>query len=100
VRFQQNVFERMINSGDVTISSASTQGSETFEDIPNPEDVQKTIYHQGELNQQRMMSGRPPGAPGPVASVADEIKKLDELRDSGAISPEEFDAQKKKLLDS
>ncbi|GAB3926563.1 SHOCT domain-containing protein [Mucilaginibacter myungsuensis] len=36
---------------------------------------------------------------GPVASVADEIKKLKELMDSGAITKEEFEKRKKKLLD-
>jgi len=34
----------------------------------------------------------------PPASVADEIKKLKELLDSGALTQAEFDAQKKKLL--
>ena len=34
----------------------------------------------------------------PVGSVADEIKKLKELLDSGALTQAEFDAQKKKLL--
>jgi Short C-terminal domain len=34
----------------------------------------------------------------PVPSVADEIKKLKELLDSGAITKAEYDAQKKKLL--
>jgi hypothetical protein len=33
-----------------------------------------------------------------VSSVADEIKKLKSLLDSGAITKEEYDAQKKKLL--
>jgi hypothetical protein len=34
----------------------------------------------------------------PIASVADEIKKLKGLLDSGAITKAEYDAQKKKLL--
>jgi|SRR5579871_1073227 len=39
------------------------------------------------------------GATSPQkTSVADEIKKLKELLDQGAITQEEFDAQKKKLL--
>lgn len=38
------------------------------------------------------------GSP-PVASVADEIKKLKQLMDSGAITKEEYEARKKKLLD-
>ena len=97
VRFSQNVFERMINSGDVMISSASTHGTGTFSDIRDPEEVQKTIYHQGELNQQRMMSGA--GAASPTgAGVADELVKLDKLRADGVISEEEFQSQKAKLL--
>lgn len=35
-----------------------------------------------------------------VVSVADEIRKLKELRDEGVITPEEFEEQKKKLLNS
>jgi uncharacterized membrane protein YdbT with pleckstrin-like domain len=97
VRFNQNVFERMINSGDIAISSASTSGTEVFKDIRGPEEVQKTIYHQGELNQQRMMSSGV-GDGGGSSSTADELKKLNDLRASGVISQEEFDAQKKKLL--
>lgn len=97
VRFSQNVFERMINSGDVMISSASTHGTGTFSDIRDPEEVQKTIYHQGELNQQRMMSGA--GAASPTgAGVADELAKLDKLRADGVISDEEFQSQKARLL--
>jgi hypothetical protein len=38
------------------------------------------------------------GGSAPVASVADEIKKLKSLLDSGAITQAEYDAQKKKLL--
>lgn len=33
-----------------------------------------------------------------AASAADEIKKFKELPDMGAITQEEFDAQKKRLL--
>ncbi|MCJ7831986.1 MAG: PH domain-containing protein [Actinobacteria bacterium] len=98
VRFNQNVFERMINSGDIMISSASTHGTGTFSDIRNPEEVQKTIYHQGELNQQRMMSGGRSAAAAASGSIADELAKLDKLRADGVISEEEFQSQKTKLL--
>jgi hypothetical protein len=37
-------------------------------------------------------------APASTGSVADEIKKLKALLDSGAITQKEYDAQKKKLL--
>ncbi len=34
----------------------------------------------------------------PITSVADELKKLKELLDAGVLTQEEFDAQKKKIL--
>ena len=102
VRFSQNVLERLIKAGDIILESASEAGREEFKDIWNPEQVQKTIYEQGELNQQRMMKGGHPAAtqaPAPAsASVAGELEKLAELRSTGVISEEEFQAQKKKLL--
>lgn len=36
--------------------------------------------------------------PTPVLSVADELRKLKELLDDGVLTPEEFEAQKKRLL--
>ena len=37
-------------------------------------------------------------AAGPSTSTAEEISKLAELRDQGVLSPQEFEAQKAKLL--
>jgi len=42
----------------------------------------------------------PPPPTGPALSVADELKKLGELKDSGLLSDEEFAQQKAKLLGS
>lgn len=53
VRFEQGIFDRIVGAGTLLIQSASTGGTNTFEDIRHPEDVQRTIFHQGELNQQR-----------------------------------------------
>lgn len=92
VRFQQSVFERLIGAGDLIIESAGETGRETFSDIRHPEEVQRTIYHQGELNQQRMRGGG--GAP----SVAEELARLADLRDRGVLTAAEFEAQKQRLL--
>lgn len=97
VRFHQSVFERMIGAGDLIIESAGTKGSETFEDIRKPEDVQKTIYHQGELNQQKMTRGPGPAAPS-APSTTTELQRLVELRDRGVLTEEEFQTQKKRIL--
>lgn len=94
VRFRQGVFERIIGAGDLIIESAGEHGRQVFSDIRDPEGVQKTIYHQGELNQQRMMRGAGPGAP----SVATELQRLADLRDRGVLTQEEFEEQKARIL--
>ncbi len=57
-----------------------------------------------ELERRRAVGVRAPAATGSgqpmqaVGSVADELKKLAELRDSGVLTEEQFEAQKAKLL--
>ncbi len=97
VRFHQGVFERIIGAGDLIIESAGERGSETFQDIRRPESVQKTIYHQGELNQQKMMRGAGSGSPA-APSTAGELERLASLRDRGVLTEEEFQAQKRRIL--
>src|SRR5262245_33328220 len=110
VRFHQGVLERMIGAGDLIISSASEFGRQVFGDIRNPEEVQRTIYHQGELNNQRMYQGRDqrspqpssavttPGTPPPAPSTTGELERRAELRDRGVLTESEFQIQKKKIL--
>lgn len=95
VRFNQTVFERAIGAGDLTLESPGTFGQERFSDVRHPEHVQKTIYEMNEANRQRMSGA---GAAGGSPSVADELAKLDRLRDDGVISDQEFEAQKARLL--
>lgn len=109
VRFQQSVFERIIGAGDLVISSASEFGRQVFGDIRDPEEVQRTIYHQGELNKERMYRGGSPSArpaaprpdsstPPASASTAGELERLAELRERGVLTEAEFEAQKRKIL--
>ena len=115
VRFHQGVFERLIGAGDLIISSASEFGREVFGDIRNPEQVQKTIYQQGELNKDRMYRGAPrgsgtampappasnpaaPAMPPASASTTGELERLAELRNKGVLTEDEFQAQKKRIL--
>jgi uncharacterized membrane protein YdbT with pleckstrin-like domain len=96
VRFQQGVFERVIGAGDLIIESAGERGRQVFEDIREPEHVQKTIYEQGERNQQRMLHGRSAGASAPSATT--ELERLADLRARGVLTEEEFQAQKRRIL--
>ncbi len=93
VRFHQSVFERVIGAGDLILESAGEFGRNVFSNIRNPEHVQRTIYHQGELNQQREMR---PRAAGP--SATSELERLADLRARGVLTEDEFQTQKRKIL--
>lgn len=108
VRFAQGIFERIIGAGTLIVQSASESGREEFKAIRNPEDVQKTIYHQGEMNQQRMFrpagtttptpeAPRPPTPPLAPSTVS-ELERLADLRAKGVLTEAEFQAQKSKIL--
>ena len=107
VRFHQGVFERLIGAGDLIISSASEFGRQVFGDIRNPEEVQKAISHQGELNKERMYRGGGRGSVAPAqattppasASTTGELERLAELRNKGVLTEDEFQSQKKRILD-
>jgi membrane protein YdbS with pleckstrin-like domain len=107
VRFSQGVFERIIGAGTLIVQSASESGREEFKAIRSPEDVQKTIYHQGEMNQQRMFrptgtmavpQPAPPAAPPLAPSTVTELERLADLRAKGVLTEAEFQAQKAKIL--
>jgi uncharacterized membrane protein YdbT with pleckstrin-like domain len=95
VRFEQGVFDRLVGAGTLVVQSASEAGREEFAHIRKPEDVQKTIYHQGELNQTRMYQG---GGAAAAPSTTTELQRLADLRDKGVLTEEEFQAQKAKIL--
>jgi membrane protein YdbS with pleckstrin-like domain len=114
VFFAQTFFERLIGSGDLEIESAGEQGSQKFANIRKPLNVQNEIYRQMEENENRKydrvgrnLAGAGGGAPGRGGgaigggdlSIPDQIEKLDQLRQKGIISNEEFQAKKVELLD-
>jgi uncharacterized membrane protein YdbT with pleckstrin-like domain len=92
VEFKQSLFERLVGSGDLVMESAGEFGQSRFTDIPDPEAMQSLIY---QVRERRKVS-----LEGGGRSVAQEIETLARLRDQGVISAAEFDAQKKKLLES
>jgi uncharacterized membrane protein YdbT with pleckstrin-like domain len=111
VRFEQGIFDRIVGAGTLLIQSASTSGTNSFDDIRRPEEVQRTIFHQGELNQQRSTSrgtpppateapSRPDGARSPATSpsVTTELERLADLRAKGVLTEAEFQAQKARIL--
>ena len=106
VHFHQRVIERMFGSGDLSIESASEQGTQTFNDIRKPSVVQKEIYVQMEANEDRGYQkmhnafGQSLGAAAPAEpSIPDQIEKLAELHQRGVLSDAEYQRKKAELLD-
>ena len=96
VRFEQGILDRTIGAGTLIVQSASEAGRQVFDHVRRPEEVQKTIYHQGELNQQRMVAG--PGGGRGAPSATSELERLADLRARGVLTEEEFQAQKRRIL--
>lgn len=109
VKFSQRILERIVGAGDLTIESASTNGSEEFSDIRHPDSVQREIYVQMESNSNRpyqqlgdqtaqaISTLAAAGGAGGI-TVAEQLEKLDDLRRNGVLSEAEFQAQKARLL--
>jgi uncharacterized membrane protein YdbT with pleckstrin-like domain len=104
VFFNQTLFERLIGAGDLGIESAGEGGRQTFKDIRKPSDVQQAIYRAMEADETRRFEHMGRAASGARTeatsdSIPDQIKKLDDLRRSGALTDAEFEAKKRDLLD-
>jgi uncharacterized membrane protein YdbT with pleckstrin-like domain len=93
VAFSQGFLERLVHSGDLLIESAGETGQSRFTDIPDPEGLQSQIYQVRERRQLILNTG------SVQTSVADELAKLADLRDRGILSAEEFEEQKRRLLE-
>jgi len=94
VLFNQTVFERMLGAGDLLIESGGEAGQQRFTDVRRPERVQNLIHAQMEVNESRRFGGSASGS-----DVASQLEKLEGLLERGTLSQEEFDEQKRRLLD-
>jgi uncharacterized membrane protein YdbT with pleckstrin-like domain len=116
VHFDQGIWERIVGAGDLLIESGAKEGQQRFTDIRNPDRVQNLIHSQMEQNEDRMYgnvrqrnaaaaSPMPPPPPqtaagtAPPPDVITQLEKLEALRDRGTLSAEDFEAQKRRLLD-
>ncbi len=114
VNFDQNIIERMVGAGDVSIESGGMAGPAQFTDVRQPDKVQVVIHDAIEQNATGLsrsageMPMRPaamaaptvttPMPPPPPADVTGQLEKLEGLLQRGTITQEEFEVQKQKLL--
>ena len=96
ISFHQSIFERIIGAGSLVIESAGELGQEPFTTIPHPSDVQNEIYRQMELSAHRAADRQ---AGRRELSIPEQLEKLDELRQRGIITEDEFQAKKAQLLE-
>lgn len=93
VHFNQSIFERIVGAGDLVVESGAEDGQQRFTDIRHPDAVQREIHVQKDLNQRRRSAFHAPGT-----DVADQLERLEGMLNRGTLTPEEFQAQKDKLL--
>ena len=113
VTFSQSLFERLIGAGDLLLESAGEHGQSRFANIRDPEAVQLEIYRQMEANDRRRAGyattqphpavadhpDRTPTPPTRTPTPLDDLERLADLRDRGAVTEEEFQRMKRDLLD-
>jgi uncharacterized membrane protein YdbT with pleckstrin-like domain len=97
--FFQKIWERLLGVGDLMVESASASGEQRFENMRQPSRIQNEIYIQKEAFDRRRLDRSVASAPAPDRSAADRLMRLNELREAGAISDEEFAAKKSQLLE-
>ena len=101
IRFNQSVLERLLGAGDLMIESAGETGQNTFTDIRKPNMVQQVVYREIEAYENRR-ADRMSAVRGTVVSagltVPEQLEKLHQLLQQGAINQAEYESQKARLL--
>ncbi len=97
VVISQSLLERIIGAGDLLIESAGESGQQRFSDIRGPMRVQNQIYAQIQIDKQtHRRNDQLLVAPG--SDVASQLERLEGLLERGALTREEFEFQKYRLL--
>ena len=100
VNFNQTIFERLVGAGDLLIESGGEEGQSRYTDIRHPDEVQRMVHVQLQASQDRMSPGYAGSQPlPPPLDVADQLERLEAMLQRGTLSREEFESQKRKLLD-
>lgn len=109
VEYDQSIWGRLMGYGNVDIQTAAELGETTYELIHYPKLLKDTITHaqeeykkSGIMNQATQLARAIADTSAPMAPaqqlIADELAKLFELLQKGAITQEEYVQQKNRLL--
>lgn len=109
VEYDQSLWGRLFGFGNVDIQTAAEMGETTYELIHGPKLLKDTITHaqdeykRAQINSQATQLGRAIAATNTTIQhsqqlVADELHKLFDLLQKGAITQEEYIMQKRRLI--
>ncbi|MEZ5027907.1 MAG: PH domain-containing protein [Ferruginibacter sp.] len=111
VEYDQTLWGRLLGYGSVDIQTAAELGETRYEFIHHPKLLKDTITHAREENKNMQVSSQAAQlaeaiartnvtAQAPQQMIADELQKLFDLLQKGAITQEEYATQKNKLISS
>ena len=112
VEYDQSIWGRLLGFGSVDIQTAAELGETNYQFIHHPKKLKDTITHaqedyKGTLSNKQaaalaeaITKISPAAVSTPQQMIADELHKLFELMQKGAITQDEYLAQKNKLMGS
>lgn len=108
VEYDQSIWGRIFGFGNVDIQTAAELGETTYNLIHHPKLLKDTITHAQEEYKKLQISNQATQFAEAIARtntaqpsqqmIADELQKLFDLLQKGAITQEEYSAQKNKLM--
>ena len=112
VEYDQSIWGRLMGYGDVDIQTAAEMGDDNYNLIHHPKLLKDTITHAQEEYKKIQITNQATqlaeaiakstpiaqASTVPQAMIGDELHKLFELLQKGAITQEEYIAQKNKLM--
>lgn len=108
VEYDQSIWGRIFGYGNVDIQTAAELGETTYTLIHHPKLLKDTITHAQEEYKKMQISNQATQLAQAIARtnaaqpsqqmIADELQKLFDLLQKGAITQEEYTAQKNKLM--
>ena len=109
IEYEQSFWGRILGFGNVDIQTAAEMGETNYQMIHHPKLLKDTITHAQEEYKNRQVSNQADQLAKAIAGhvgtsrqtetmIADELKKMFELMQAGAITPEEYAAEKDRLL--